>query len=495
MYCDVVMIEGSNNLLLLTPEFVLAGLALLVFTADLIIPEGKKEWVGRIAVVGLIGLLFVTASTVMGINQPVYNNFLLVDHYSFVFKMIFITVGIITILMSEEFVKTNLTSQGEYYGLVLLAILGMNILVQSQEFLTAYISLELLSFCLYVLVGYSKFNPKSNEAAIKYIIFGTFSSAILLYGLSMVYSVVGSTLYSDIAQVLSTSGFMDPVAMLGITFIMIGIAFKLGIVPFHSWIPDVYEGAPIPVTAYLAIGAKIAAFAFLARVVIGVMLPAEELWSSWKIIFAILAIATMVIGNGIAIVQTKVKRMLAYSSIGHSGVLLSGIVVFGSTNGIVLESLGYYLVGYAVTSFAVFSAITAVTYNNNIELIKDFAGLSDEKPLLSASIAIGLFSLAGLPLFVGFTIKFYLFSSISIGGYLWLAGIAVLASLVSLYYYLIMIKSMYVDVPEQERAHADITVRWPMWIVIILSILMTIALGIYPDPLVNQLNEINDLLK
>ena len=138
----------------------------------------------------------------------------------------------------------------------------MNILVQSQEFLTAYISLELLSFCLYVLVGYSKFNPKSNEAAIKYIIFGTFSSAILLYGLSMVYSVVGSTLYSDIAQVLSTSGFMDPVAMLGITFIMIGIAFKLGIVPFHSWIPDVYEGAPIPVTANMANGAKIAAIAF-----------------------------------------------------------------------------------------------------------------------------------------------------------------------------------------------------------------------------------------
>lgn len=487
------MIPESSNLLLLMPEFVLAGLALVVFASDLIIPEGKKEWVGRLAVMGLIGLLCVTIFSVMGVNEYVYNDFLLVDHYSFVFKIIFITVGILTILISEEFVKENLTSQGEYYGLLLLAILGMNMLIQSQEFLTAYISLELLSFCLYVLVGYSKFNPKSNEAAIKYIIFGTFSSAIFLYGLSMVYSIVGSTQYSDISGTLAASNAMDPVAILGIALIMIGIGFKIGIVPFHAWIPDVYEGAPTPVTAYLAIGAKIAAFAFLVRVVIGVMLPAEELWENWQMILAISAVATMLVGNGIAIVQTKVKRMLAYSSIGHSGVLLSAVVVMGSTNGIVIESLGYYLIGYAVTSFAVFSAITAVTYRNGVELIKDFAGLSDQKPLLAASIAIGLFSLAGLPLFVGFTIKFYLFSSIAIGGYLWLAGIAVFASLISLYYYLIMIKSMYVDTASSEVIHNNIIVKWPMKTVILVSIIATIVLGIYPEPLVNQINEISNL--
>ncbi len=492
MYCDCIMLDDSNNLLLLTPEFVLAGLALVVFTADLFIPENKKEWVGRLAAFGLLGVGLITVSTVLGVNQYVYNGFLLVDHYSFIFKMVFIGVGFLVILMSEDYVKNNLTSQGEFYGLILFAILGMNILIQSQEFLTAYISLELLSFCLYVLVGYAKFNPKSNEASIKYIIFGTFSSAILLYGLSMVYSVVGSTVYSDISNTLLTT--MDPVAAVGVAFIMIGIGFKVGIVPFHSWIPDVYEGAPIPVTAYLAIGAKIAAFAFLVRVVIGILLPAEDFWESWQMIFAALAVSTMIVGNGVAIVQTKVKRMLAYSSIGHSGVLLAGIVVLGSTNGVILESLGYYLIGYTVTSFSVFSAITAITSRNEIELISEFSGLSEQKPLLSASIAMGLFSLAGLPLFVGFTIKFYLFSSIAIGGFLWLAGIAVLASLVSLYYYLILIKSMYVDASVIPGVHKDIIVSWPMRIVILLSVLATILFGVYPEPVIDQIHGISNLL-
>jgi NADH-quinone oxidoreductase subunit N len=482
-----------DNLILLTPEFILAGLALIVFTIDLFTSDGRKYILPWVSIIGLAVLIPVSIVMLQGTDTTAYGGFLLLDLYSLVFKIIFLVVGIMVILVSMKYVHANLTSPGEYYALVLMAILGMNVLVQSQELLTAYVALELLSFSLYILVGYAKFNQKSNEAALKYIIFGTFSSAIFLYGLSMLYSVTGTTQYSLIAEVLNQSNQINPVSLIGISMLLIGIGFKIGVVPFHAWIPDVYEGAPMPITAYLAIGAKIAAFAFLARFIIGIMLPVEELWSDWQMVLAVVATGTMIVGNVVALKQTSAKRMLAYSSIGHSGILLAALVVFGSTDGLIIEGFIYYLIGYAITGFAVFSALTGVVCQRNKEKISDLAGLADDSPLLAAAIAIGLFSLAGLPIFVGFTTKLYMFSAIAVGGFLWLSSVAVLSSLISLYYYLIVIKSMYVDT-STSLDNSRINTGWPLKTVVIISVIGTVFLGIYPEPLIDQIRGISNLI-
>ena len=488
----------TANIYLLTPEFILAGLALFVLAVDLFLPDDKKAILPIICICGLVLVALVSMMMLPGVNISLYGGLLAVDAFSLFFKIVFLLIAVFIILSSAQYIKQHLSHQGEFYGLLLFSVLGMNIMVQSRELLTAYIALELLSFSLYVMVAYSLNNSKSNEAGLKYIIVGAFSSAVLLYGLSMLYGATGVTKFADIGMILSGTSDLSPALWVGVALIFVGLGFKLSIVPFHMWAPDTYEGAPLPVTAYLAIASKTAAFALVLRFVCEGMIVAESLWQEWQIIFAVLAAISMLSGNLVALAQTNMKRLMAYSSIGHIGYILAGVTVLSTDSLVAANSVSFYLVGYAVTNMVVFAAIIAFFNSTGNDDIASLRGLADSQPLLAAAIAIGLFSLAGLPIFAGFTVKFYLFAAVASSGFLWLAGVAILASLISLYYYLQIIRQMYIEGSDNsghsspDDAHGVIsasgTVSLPRTsfsttLVLGIGLILVIWLGVYPGPL------------
>ena len=432
----------TANLYLLTPEFALAGLAVLVLAVDLVTPDNRKFLLGWLSVVGLVALIVISLLMLWQQQETLYGGLLAVDTFSLFFKVFFMGLGIVIILSSIEYVEKYLTHPGEFYGLVLFSVLGMNVMAMSRELLTAYISLELLSFSLYVMAAYARSNVRSNEAGLKYIIIGAFSSAILLYGVSMVYSSLGVTQFAAIAEQMAAGSGSGPVLWVGLALLLVGLGFKLAAVPFHMWAPDVYEGAPLPVTAYLAIGSKAAAFALVLRLFAEGLMPAVD---QWRIVLAVLAAATMLVGNLVALAQRNIKRLMAYSSVGHVGFILAGVAALSTGSVLAANGIIFYVVAYSVTSMLVFACLISFFNMTGQEEIADFAGLADRQPFLAAAIAIGLFSLGGLPIFAGFTAKFYLFTAVANGGLLWLAGLAIFSSLISLYYYLQVIRQMYIS--------------------------------------------------
>ena len=464
---------------LLWPEFLVAGLAFLVFTADFLLPSNRKNWLAGISVVGLAAILAFTVPYLWGVEDTLFDGIVRVDEYALLFKVVFLLVGITVILCSVDFVRRHLTHPGEYYAIILVSVLAMMLLGAAGELLTAYISLELLSFSLYILAGFARRDPKSNEAGVKYILLGAFSSALLLFGISLLYGSLGETRFTEMAEALQGTEGVNGRLLLGLAFLVAGLGFKLAVVPFHMWAPDVYEGAPLPVTAYIAVGSKAAAFALVLRLFAEGLLPVAD---QWRTIMAALAAVTMMTGNLVALAQSNIKRMLAYSSIGQVGYLLMGIAALSvlASTGLVL-----HLVGYAVTSFAAFLAIIAFYNQTGRDDIPAYAGLADRSPLVAASLTVALFSLAGLPFFAGFTTKFYLFTAAAEGGYLWLAGLAATASLISLYYYLMVIKQMYIH-PAEDPA----PLRVPLLTKGVLAVLVLaiIFIGVYPGPLVDAID-------
>ena len=442
----------TENIHLLAPEFALAGLALAVFAIDLVLPAGRKALTPWFTAAGLLGVIALSIAMLWDRHELLYGGLLGVDAFSLFFKVFFLALGVFIVVMSWEYVDRYLDNPGEFYGLLALSILGMNIMVQARELLTAYIALELLSFALYVLTSHAPRDPRSNEAGLKYILIGAFSSAVLLYGLSMVYSTIGVTGYADIAVVLSAPGELPPALWVGIALLVVGLGFKISAVPFHMWAPDVYEGAPLPVTAYLAIGSKAAAFALILRLTAEGFLPAEDRWSQWQLMLAVMAALSMLVGNLVALAQRDLKRLMAYSSIGHVGFILAGVAALTPGSDLATNGVMLYLVGYSVANLVVFAGIIAVFNRIGRQQITDLAGLADEQPLVAAAIAAGLFSLGGLPIFAGFAIKFYLFVAIAEAGLLWLAGLAIFSSLISLYYYLQVIRHMYIEPVPSEPA-------------------------------------------
>ena len=450
-------IDYTANLHLLTPELVLTALAFLVFTVDLFLPERRKEWLAGLSVVSLIAVMVIALLMRPAGSVELYGGLIVVDSFGLFFKIFFLAIGVGIIALSVEYGRDRLDHRGEFYGLLLFSILGMNLMAMSRELLTAYIALELLSFSLYVMVAYGLREARSNEAGIKYIIIGALSSAIMLYGLSNIYAALGTTFFAGIAEELASPGTVSPVLWVGVALLVVGLGFKLSAVPFHMWAPDAYEGAPLPVTAYLAIGSKAAAFALTLRLFAEAVAPAAARWDEWQLVIAVLAAVTMLLGNLVALAQRNLKRLMAYSSIGHVGYALAGIAVLGSDFALAAKSVVFYLVVYAVTNLVVFAGITAYYNRTGQDNIADLAGLADRQPFVAAAIAIGLFSLAGLPIFAGFTAKFYLFAAVADGGFLWLAGVAIFASLISLYYYLQVLRQMYIERPPNpdhaEEAH------------------------------------------
>ena len=476
----------TSNLDLLLPEFLLAGLALLVFAADLILPANRKHLLAGLSVVGLAAILAVGLVVQWGEDTALYNGLIAVDSYTLFFQSFFLVIGAVIILSSIDYVSKHLTNPGEYYGLILLAVLAMIAMSAARELLTAYISLELMSFSFYILASYARDNPKSNEAGIKYILVGAFSSAILLFGLSMLYGVLGVTRFEDIElqlHILQSGGDVSPALWVGLALILVGLGFKVAAVPFHMWAPDVYEGAPLPITAYLAIGSKAAAFALILRLFSEALMPSVD---DWKIIVAVLAAITMTVGNLVAIAQHNIKRLLAYSSIGQVGFLLVGIAALSTDSPLASNGVMLHLVGYALTNMAVFAGVIAYFNVTEKEEIADFAGLGDSHPFMAAAISIGLFSLAGLPFFAGFTTKFYLFTAAANEGLLWLAGLAIFNSLVSLYYYLMVVRQMYMQPAPLSNSHPTRIAASPVILgVLVLMVLGVFFVGVYPSPVVD----------
>ncbi len=390
------------------------------------------------------------------------------------------------VLASAQFVQEKLRHPGEYYALLLLATAGAIYMAAAHELLTAYISLEVLSFSSYILVSYAKSDNRSNEGGMKYMLLGAFSSAILLYGISFIYGTTGSTYYDEISAAFSegTSGFTAPM-LLGLTLIIAGLGFKVAAVPFHMWTPDAYEGAPLPITAFLSATSKAAGFALLLRLFSSALLPVID---DWRFMVAGLAAITMVVGNVVALQQHNIKRLLAYSSIGQVGYMLMGIAVLSPA---VTSALLLHMTGYIITNVAAFTAIIAYHNATGAEEISEFRGASDRQPMLAAVMAIALFSLAGMPLFAGFLTKFIFFQSVADQGYLWLAAVAVTASLISLYYYLYVIREMYIS-PATDRT------RFSVPIVMRVSIaVLTVGIffvGLYPAPLFELTDDVSKAL-
>jgi NADH-quinone oxidoreductase subunit N len=460
------------NYLFLGPELLLiaAGLALLL--ADLFIWRGRSR---ILAAFGIVALLATGAMMVplIGVNGSTLNNMLIVDPFALFFKMLFLTAAILVIVLSVDYVaKHNFSSVGEYYTMLLFATVGMMFMAASTDLIMIYIGLELTSVACYVCAGYHKKDPKSNESVLKYFLLGLIASSMMLYGFSFIYGFTGHTQLTEIARAL-TGESAGLAVVAGVIFALAGFAFKVASVPFHQWVPDVYEGAPTPVTAFLSIGPKAAAFAALARIL---FIGFPMFVAYWQIFFIAMAIASMFIGNLLAIPQTNIKRMLAYSSIAHAGYIMVGFAVASSD---ALAGVLVYLVAYLVMNIGAFAVIMAVGHERDGgEQLINFSGLAKRAPYLALSMAVFMIALAGMPPTAGLWGKFYIFKA-AVGNELWwLALLGLLNSVVSLYYYANVIRHMYLLEPARDE---PLLAPKAFSFVVSLTFAAVLLIGILPD--------------
>ncbi|TAK78847.1 MAG: NADH-quinone oxidoreductase subunit N [Dehalococcoidia bacterium] len=461
---------------LLLPEILLGLTAVVVVFADLFSSELKIGY-RLLPLLTVAGLVAALATSLLWVDTT--SDFALlvrVDAFTTFFRVIFCLVAIALVVGAHEYIEAHVNHPGEFFALLLLSTAGASFMAGAQDLLTAYLAVEVLSFSLYIAVSLGRNDPRSGEAALKYVLLGGVASAFLLYGLSFVYGVAGSTQYSLIAEGLAgdISGVRGEL-VLGLVLIVAGLGFKASAVPFHMWTPDAYEGAPIPVTAYLSATSKAATFALLLRWFSGPLLPAIEEWQ-WMI--AVIATATMVLGNLVALQQRNIKRLLAYSSIAQVGFMLMALVGMSQ---VTASGLLVHLGGYLITNLTVFIAVIHFYNRTGKEEISDFKGLAQTNPYLALVITAGLFSLAGMPLLVGFFTKFMLFQSVVEADFLWLVVVAVVGSTVSLFYYLQVIKQMYLYQPDGDAA------RWRLtptgYLSTGLLLVAVVVLGIWGTPL------------
>ncbi|MFC1966063.1 NADH-quinone oxidoreductase subunit N [Chloroflexota bacterium] len=470
------------NLELFIPELILAAFAIVIILLDLFVQRK-----GVLAVVSLAGLVISAGFTIAmwgGSPQAIFNNMLAVDNFALFFKLLFLIIATLVILATTDYASKLARFQGEYYALVLISALGMMLMAATTELISIYIALELTSISLYALVGFLK-DSKSTEASLKYLLLGALASAVLLYGMALVFGVTGKTQLGEIAQVVQAMSlqntFDNPALILGIVLLVAGFGFKIAAVPFHMWVPDVYEGAPTPITAYLSVGSKAAGFAVILRVFYSAFGLPEWLSLNWGLVFAVLAAIGMTLGNVVALPQTNIKRMLGYSSIAQAGYLMVGLAAMGaSPSADVLGRSGilFFLAGYTVANLGAFTAIIAISSKLDSDLIHDYSGMIKRAPLLALALTLCLISLIGMPPAAGFMAKFYIFSGAVQHGLLWLVIIAVLNSVISAYYYLRVVKVMWFGEPASEE---KVPSSGALRLALSLSCLGVLLLGIVPN--------------
>jgi NADH-quinone oxidoreductase subunit N len=452
------------------PELVLTGGALLVLVADVLLGRTRGTALAAIT----LGVIVLTAASLVpfrDVHAVVANGLLAVDRFALFFKIVFLMAAAITVLMSVRFLEIEGASPGEYYFLILCATLGMMIMAGGIDLISIFIGLETMAVSFYILAGFMKPNQRSNEAAVKYFLLGAFSLGILLYGMSLMYGLSGTTNLRQMAVIFASQP-RDLRLVLAVILVVAGVGFKIAAVPFHMWAPDVYEGAPTPITAFLSVGSKAASFAMLLRIFLE-GLPSMS--PDWQQLFWLLAVVTMTVGNVAAVSQTNIKRMLAYSSIAHAGYVLIGVVA-GTSRGV--TAMLVYLFVYAFMQLGAFAVVALLHRRDTIgDELKDFSGLSARNPIAAFAMLLFMLSLGGIPPTAGFMGKFWLFGAAIDAHFYWLAVIGVLNSAISLYYYVRVVVFMYI---KRDVSGSEPTTSPALGLVLGLTIAATLVLGIYP---------------
>jgi NADH-quinone oxidoreductase subunit N len=478
-----------GDLVAILPELIVVTAACLVLALDPITPREKKDWLAWLSLGALMLCIGVTASQ-MGTVVSAFSDLVIIDPYAGFWKLLLYGGTALTILMSLSYLKEERIHLAEYYGFLLLSLAGMMIMVSAADLLTIYLGLELMSLSLYVLAGFKRMESRSLEASAKYFVLGSFSSGILLYGISLLFGLVGSTRLSALAVATSTRGIDDPAMLLAMVLLVVGFGFKVAIVPFHMWTPDVYEGSPTSVTAFMAVASKVASFAALMRVFLEGL---GGLKANWEVLFLVLCVATLVLGNVVAIVQTNIKRMLAYSSIAHAGYAMIGLVAAGhieadsSVRTLGLSSVMLYLAVYSFMTLGAFAVVAMVRRGGvDGDEIEDFAGLSKRNPAAAMLMLVFMVSLAGIPPTAGFIGKFYLFMAAIKAGLMWLAIVAVVLTAISAYFYLRVVMVMYMRDPQPAGQAAPRFVPSPgITVVLACALAGVVLLGLFPNVLVS----------
>jgi len=434
----------------------------------------SRPWI--ILSVAVLGLLLSAAAAFItsGNNQILFGGMLKLNQISLFFDMLYIFIGLITLIFSQGYLeKRGSKSRGEYPALILFAVIGMMLMTRANDLVIVFLGLELLSISLYVLVGFLRHDNLSNESGLKYLLLGAFATGFFLFGAAITYGATGTTNYDGIVLAIANDNILSKIYLvLGIGLLLIGFAFKVALVPFHMWSPDVYQGAPTTVTGFLCTAPKAAGFGALLILFNN---PLADIHYQWQDIFWLLAVLTMTVGNVTALVQSNVKRMLAFSSISHAGFLVMGILVLNVSS---ISAVLFYLVTYSVINLGSFAIVSAVEREENGLKFKDYRGLGLRYPWLAAAMTIFMISLAGFPPTAGFVAKYGLFSAAIAEGYIWLVVIAVLNTLISVYYYLRLVINMYMK--EEENAlisSFNIIVIGLIWIMAAMMIILGITPG------------------
>ncbi len=467
------------------PELFLAAAACLILLIDLFAGPARRWLTAMLTLVTLVGCAVLTFATFDGTPVLTFSNSFIDDPTADFLKML-LYVSVITVLIySRGYLEARNLDRGEFYLLILFATLGMMVMISAYSFLTMYLGLELMSLCLYALVALDRDSARATEAAMKYFVLGALASGLLLYGMSMIYGATGTLELGGVAQSIHDGAGNKAVLVFGLVFLVAGIAFKLGVVPFHMWIPDVYHGAPTAITLFIGSAPKLAAFAMALRLLVS---GAFGLADQWQLMLLIMAILSIGIGNLAAIAQTNIKRMLAYSAISHMGfmllALMSGVVAGQRDSMMVLNAYSsamYYTIAYVLMSLGAFGMILLLSRAGyEAESLEDFKGLNKRSPWFAAMMAILMFSMAGIPFFVGFFARFAVLLAAVAAGHLVVVVIAVMFSLVGAFYYLRVVKLMYFDPPvDSSPLEAGMDLRF----LLSANGLAVALLGIFPDQL------------
>jgi len=457
------------------PEMILTVAGTLIMFFEAVLPESGKRILGPLSVAGLAAAL-CAALAANNNPGPAFQNMLVIDGFATFFRVLVIAVGLLAVFGSTEYLRREQSTGGEFYALILFSVVGQCVMSTANELIMIFIGLEISSIATYILAGYLRDDPRNNESALKYFLLGSFATAFLLYGIAWIYGITGSTNLVEIRRVL-ISAAAPPLVLTGTSaaLMFVGFGFKISVAPFQIWAPDVYQGAPAPVAAFLSVGPKAAAFAILLRVFTTAFGSIAVRWEPfvWGC-----ALATMIVGNFAALQQSNIKRMLAYSSIAHAGYVLVAVTAHSDVGG---AAAMFYLAAYAFTNFGAFAVVTYFSRKGEKYVsIDDFAGLAQRQPAMAAMLAIFLMSLIGVPLTGGFFGKFYIFKAALDADLVWLTVLGLLNSAVAAFYYLRILVVMYMNEPGASVADLP-PVDGAMKIAVYGSAVATLVLGIFPS--------------
>src|SRR5467141_3734427 len=457
----------------ISPIATLVGFMLFGIVADLVLPPKRRS--GVVAMIAVTGLAYSLGTAIYrwlyAQGGPAYSGMATGDSFALFFDVLFASLGILTVAISHSYLQKRGMREGEFHILMLAAVIGMMVLASATSLVTVFLGLELLSIALYIVSGFVRTDFRSQEAAAKYLLVGGFASAFVLYGMALVYGGAGTTVIPEIAKILTSSAATNPLIVLGILLMGVGFAFKVSAAPFHMWTPDVYQGAPIPVTAFMSVGTKAAAFAMIIRVFAGGL---PHLAPEWQALLAFVAATSMVVGNLTAITQSSIKRLLAYSGIAQAGYVLIGVIAGGKAG---LAAVLYYLFVYMFMNFGAFAVVTLLAGpDGDRDRISDLSGLYKRNWPMAVLMTVFMLSLAGFPPTVGFFGKLFLFTAGVSAGYTWLVVLAVLMSVVSVYYYVRVLIPVWSSSARTDKLESSVSST----MAIVLSGALSLVLGLYP---------------